>query len=112
MKEFQTFRKPVLEKYPNLFVKLDNYEMETEMAKKNQYTLNSNHPLINADWDRLFPKHYCNGDIEWIKSLTYEGVEKVAGHGGHEILNYVAVLGAMDGAKSRLVFYEPVTEWI
>jgi 2,3-dihydroxyphenylpropionate 1,2-dioxygenase len=110
MKELQTFGKPVLEKYPNLFVELDKYEME--MAKNNQYPLNSKHPLINADWDRLFLEHYCSGDTEWIKGLTYEGVEKDAGHGAHEILNYVAVLGAMDGAKSRLVLYEPVMEWI
>ncbi|KAL3442864.1 Extradiol ring-cleavage dioxygenase, class III enzyme, subunit B [Aspergillus insuetus] len=110
MKEFQTFGKPVLEKYPNLFVEPDRYEME--MAKKNQYPLNLKHPLINSDWDRLFPKHYCDGDIEWIKGLTYAGVEYNAAHGGHEALNYVAVLGAMDGAKSRLVLYEPVMEWI
>jgi 2,3-dihydroxyphenylpropionate 1,2-dioxygenase len=37
MKEFQTFRKPVLEHYPNLFVEFDKCKME--MAKKNQYPL-------------------------------------------------------------------------
>jgi 2,3-dihydroxyphenylpropionate 1,2-dioxygenase len=57
-------------------------------------------------------KHYCDGNIEWIKGLTYEDVEKDAGHGGHEIPNYVALLGAMEGAKSGLLLYEPVMEWI
>jgi hypothetical protein len=37
MKEFQTFRKPVLEQYPNLLVEYDKCKME--MAKKNQYPL-------------------------------------------------------------------------
>ncbi|KAL2841981.1 Extradiol ring-cleavage dioxygenase, class III enzyme, subunit B [Aspergillus pseudodeflectus] len=110
MKEFQTFRKPVLEQYPNLFVELEEYEME--MAKKNQYPLNSKHPLINADLDRLFLKHYCDGNIEWIKVLMYEYVKKDAGHGDREIINYVAVLRAMEGAKSRLLLYEPVMDGI
>lgn len=109
MKEFQTYGQPVLKKYPNLFVELDEYEIE--MAKKNEY-LNEKHPLVNADWDRLFLERYCDGDKKWIQDLTYEGVEKDAGHGGHEILNYVAMFGAMGGAKSRLVLYEPVMEWI
>jgi 2,3-dihydroxyphenylpropionate 1,2-dioxygenase len=43
-----------------------------------------------------------------MKALTYQEVEKEAGHGGHEVLNWVALLGAMRGAKSKLLVYEPV----
>ncbi|KAF4311794.1 putative extradiol ring-cleavage dioxygenase class III protein subunit b protein [Botryosphaeria dothidea] len=110
MKEYQTFGPGVLEKHPRLFVELDEYEME--MARKNEYPLNSAHPLINAEWDRKFLKHYCDGDSDWLRGLTYEEVEKEAGHGGHEVLNYVAMSGAMGGEKAKLLLYEPVLEWI
>ncbi|KAL1868352.1 hypothetical protein Plec18167_008277 [Paecilomyces lecythidis] len=110
MKEYQTYGRPVLQKYPNLFVELDDYEIE--MAKKNEYPLNSKHPLINAEWDKKFLNHYCAGNKEWLKNLTYEEVEEEAGHGGHEVLNYVAVSGAMGGKKAKMLLYEPVLEWI
>ncbi|KAF2661500.1 protocatechuate-dioxygenase subunit beta [Lophiostoma macrostomum CBS 122681] len=110
MKEYQTLGKSVLKKHPDLFVKFDEYEVE--MAAKNEYPLNSKHPLVNADWDRKFLDYYCKGDKEWLTSLTYDEVEEEAGHGGHEVLNWVAMSGAMGGSKAKLVLYEPVIEWI
>lgn len=47
-----------------------------------------------------------------MKSLTYEEVEEEAGHGGHEVLNWVALSGAMYGQEAKLVLYEEVIEWI
>ncbi|TVY30690.1 2,3-dihydroxyphenylpropionate/2,3-dihydroxicinnamic acid 1,2-dioxygenase [Lachnellula hyalina] len=82
------------------------------MAKKNEYPLNSPHPLVNDVWDRMFMDKFCAGDSSFMKALSYSEVEKEAGHGGHEVLNWVAMLGAMKGAKSRLLVYEPVIEWI
>ena len=110
MKEYQTFGKSVLKKYPDLFVKFDQYEVE--MAANNEYPLNSKHPLVNSDWDRDFLKYFCAGDTAWLKALTYEEVEEEAGHGGHEVLNWVALSGAMNGIPAKLVLYEPVIEWI
>lgn len=110
MKEFQTDDKSVLKKYPDLFVKFDQYEIE--MAKNNEYPLNSKHPLVNEKWDELFLEKYCAGDKKWLCDLTYDEVEEEAGHGGHEVLNWVAMSGAMDGAKAKLLLYEPVVEWI
>ncbi|KAF2000363.1 protocatechuate-dioxygenase subunit beta [Amniculicola lignicola CBS 123094] len=110
MKEYQTVGKSVLERVPDLFVQFDDYEVE--MAKKNEYPLNSKHPLVNAEWDKKFLDYLCKGDTEWLKSLTYEEVEEEAGHGGHEVLNWVALSGAMGGSKAKLLLYEPVIEWI
>ena len=111
MKEYQTHGRAVLQKYPNLFVELDKYELE--MARKNEFPLNTKHPaLVNVEWDEKFLGHYCSGDAQWLKNLTYEEVEKEAGHGGHEILNYVAVSGAMGGKKAKKLLYEPTLEWI
>lgn len=110
MKEYQTVGKSVLQKYPDLFVKFDEYEIE--MAEKNEYPLNSSHPLVNTEWDEKFMKHFCDGNKEWLTSLTYDEVEEEAGHGGHEVLNWVALSGAMNGNPAKLVLYEPVIEWI
>ena len=110
MKEYQTVGKSVLERVPDLFVKFDDYEVE--MAKKNEYPLNSKHPLVNAEWDQLFLEKLCGGDAGWLKALTYDEVEEEAGHGGHEVLNWVALSGAMGGKEAKLVLYEPVIEWI
>ena len=110
MKDYQTYGKPFLEKHPNLFVEFDDYEIE--MAKANEYPLNSKHPLVNAEWDQKFLDFFCKGDKEWLKSLTYHEVEEEAGHGGHEVLNWVALSGAMRGSPVKLLLYEPVIEWI
>ncbi|KXT15655.1 hypothetical protein AC579_6127 [Pseudocercospora musae] len=110
MKEYQTVGKSVLKRVPDLFVQFDAYEVE--MAKKNEYPLNSRHPLVNFEWDRKFLDKLCSGDTQWLKDLTYEEVEEEAGHGGHEVLNWVAISGAMGGKACSLVLYEPVIEWI
>ncbi|RDW57594.1 hypothetical protein BP6252_13676 [Coleophoma cylindrospora] len=110
MKRYQTEGKEYLKTDPNLFVEFDDYEVE--MAKKNEYPLNNHHPLVNAEWDRIFMDKFCSGDSKFMRELTYKEVEEEAGHGGHEVLNWVALLGAMRGAKSKLLVYEPVIEWI
>ena len=69
-------------------------------------------PLVNWEWDRKFMDCFCKGDTEWLKNLTYEEVEEEAGHGGHEVLNWVALSGAMRGSPAKMLLYEPVIEWI
>ncbi len=110
MKEYQTVGKAVLKRVPDLFVQFDDYEIE--MAAKNEYPLNSKHPLVNAEWDLHFVTKLTDGDAAWLRALTYEEVEEQAGHGGHEVLNWVALSGAMRGEKAKLLLYEPVIEWI
>lgn len=66
---------------------------------------------MNQKWDMLFLEKLCGGDKEWLKSLPCEEVEEEAGHGGHEVLNWVAMSGAMNGSKANFLLYEPVVEW-
>ncbi|KAI9737956.1 MAG: hypothetical protein M1834_009326 [Cirrosporium novae-zelandiae] len=110
MKAYQTLGKPYLKTDPNLFVDFDNYEIE--MAAKNEYPLNSKHPLVNEEWDRMFMEKLCGGDKAFLRGMTYQEVEEQAGHGGHEVLNWVALAGAMRGESAKLLCYEPVVEWI
>jgi 2,3-dihydroxyphenylpropionate 1,2-dioxygenase len=110
MKRYQTEGSVVLKDDPDLYTDLARYEIE--MAAKNQYPLNSQHPLVNADWDREFLAALGRGDVGYMRDLTYEEVEHKGGHGAHEILNWIAVMGAMGGAPAKVVAYEPVIEWI
>jgi len=52
------------------------------------------------------------GDKDGLFAMTFEEIEKQGGHGGHELLNWMAVMGAMGGAPARVLGYEPVIEWI
>ena len=104
MKRFQTEGLSVLDEDPDLWADVGRYEIE--MAEKNAQR------LVNEDWDRHFLALLEKGDTEGVLSMTFESVEEEAGHGGHEILNWVALMGAMDGAPAEIVGYEPVLEWI
>ena len=110
MKRYQTEGKEVLKTDPDIYTDLAKYEIE--MAAKNQFPLNCQHPLVNADWDREFLDALGRGDIQYMNELTYDEVEAKGGHGAHEILNWIAVMGAMHGAPAQVVGYEPVIEWI
>jgi len=104
MKRFQTEGLSVLGEDPDLWVDVGKYEIE--MAEKNAQR------LVNEDWDRRFLALLEKGDTDGVLAMTFESVEEEAGHGGHEILNWVALMGAMHGAPAELVGYEPVLEWI
>lgn len=110
MRRYQTEGRPVLADDPGIYDDLAKYEIE--MAAKNQYPLNSDHPLVNADWDREVLNAFGRGDVGYFKSLTYDEIQQNGGHGGHEILNWLIVMGAMGGAAARVIAYEPVIEWI
>lgn len=104
MKRFQTEGLSVLDDDPNLWTDIGKYEIE--MAEKNAQR------LVNEGWDRHFLALLEKGDTEGVLSMTFDSIEEQAGHGGHEVLNWVALMGAMDGAPAEIVGYEPVLEWI
>lgn len=104
MKRYQTEGKTVLHEDPDLLSDLGDYEIE--MADQ------ASHPLVNGEWDRRFLCLLEEGDAVAVRALTYEEIETQAGHGGHEVLNWAAVMGAMGGRRGDYVCYEPVGEWI
>jgi len=104
MKRFQTEGRSVLVEDPNLWTDIGKYEIE--MAAR------ADQRLVNEEWDRNFLSLLERGDTDAVRSLTYESVREDAGHGGVEILNWVALMGAMNGAPADVLAYEPVEEWI
>jgi len=110
MKRYQTEGRHVAKEDPELYSDLARYEIE--MATKMQWPLRTQHPLVNAHWDREIIDLFGHGDVEALREMSLDDIEKGGGHGGHEILNWIALLGAMGGAPAHVIAYEPVMEWI
>jgi 2,3-dihydroxyphenylpropionate 1,2-dioxygenase len=110
MRRYQTLGKQAVVDDPDLYSDLAKYEMQ--MAARMEWPLKSKHPLINADWDREVLKLLEQGDAQALRSMTFEQIEQGGGHGGHELLNWIAAMGAMGGAPATVIAYEPVKEWI
>lgn len=110
MRRYQTEGRAVLVDDPGIYDDLARYEVE--MAAKNQWPLNSDHPLVNGEWDREVMDAFGRGDVAYFKALTYDEIQRKGGHGGQELLNWIIAMGAMGGRPARIVGYEPVVEWI
>lgn len=110
MRRFQTEGLAYLPDDPGLYTDLGEYEIR--MARENQWPTNAEYPLVNDAWDRKFLAAIERGDEAYVAALSFEEVEREAGHGAHEILNWLALMGAMDNAPARIVAYEAVPDWI
>jgi Catalytic LigB subunit of aromatic ring-opening dioxygenase len=70
---------------------------------------------INEEFDRWFLERITAGGIPEItdRYARYEDLEAVAGNGGHEIRDWLAVAGAMPARmRPRLLAYEPLKAWL
>lgn len=110
MRVLQTEGHPVLARDPGIWEDLAAYEIE--MAARNQWPLNSDHPLVNDRFDREVIAAIGRGDAAYFESLSYDEVQRQGGHGGHELLNWLIVMGAMKSRPAKVLGYEPVIEWI
>jgi Catalytic LigB subunit of aromatic ring-opening dioxygenase len=69
---------------------------------------------INEEFDRWFLDRLIAGGVPEITSryARYEDLEAVAGNGGHEIRDWLAVAGAMPARMHpRILAYEPLKAW-
>ncbi|WP_193044058.1 DODA-type extradiol aromatic ring-opening family dioxygenase [Mycolicibacterium baixiangningiae] len=104
MKTFQNEGRGYLERDPDLWTDIGPYEIK--MAEE------MGDACVNPEWDQEFLKLLSAGDMQTLFSWTYDDVEKCGGHGGHEILNWMAVAGAMGGAPCEVLTYQPTPAWI
>lgn len=81
------------------------HEREAEMAAEDRQ-------LINTDWDRSVLSAFEKGDSAHILGMTFDDIEEDAGIGGHEILLWAMLMGAMGRNAGRTILYEPVKEWM
>lgn len=70
---------------------------------------------INEDFDRWFLNCLAQGKTQEATSkyARYEDLEAIAGNGGHEIRDWLAVAGAMPPHfKRNVLAYEPLKQWL
>ncbi|MGH7985197.1 MAG: hypothetical protein ACREQX_02785 [Candidatus Binataceae bacterium] len=68
---------------------------------------------INPEFDHWFSGCLCEGRAsEVLKYRGWEELEHIAGNGGQEIRDWLAVAGAMPlRLKPRVLAYEPIRQW-
>jgi len=66
---------------------------------------------INVEFDREFLRLFESGSAEKFTRYDDKEVEAQAGPGAHEIRTWVALAGALPGAKAEILSYVPVKAW-
>jgi 2,3-dihydroxyphenylpropionate 1,2-dioxygenase len=66
---------------------------------------------VNAGWDAWFLDRLRAGDLDAVSALGHDGLEAVAGSGGHEIRAWLIGMAAAQQAV-QWTSYEAVPEWI
>ncbi|HZO80695.1 MAG TPA: hypothetical protein VFB33_03290 [Candidatus Binataceae bacterium] len=68
---------------------------------------------INAEFDRWFLERLARREVEQVfAKYPRNELERVAGNGGNEVRDWLAVAGAMPpGMRAEVLAYEPVAQW-
>lgn len=82
------------------------------IASRSRELVSQGKVWINEQFDRRMLDLITRGEGESLTEYTYEQIEEEGGNGGHEILNWITMLGAIPGCKGKLVVYEPVKAWL
>ena len=69
-----------------------------------------NHGRIDEAFDRQFLDAMEHADTERLKNYTVAQL-RAAGAGAVELLNWIALSGALQGARGEVLAYEPVVPW-
>ncbi|MBZ6377159.1 protocatechuate 3,4-dioxygenase [Pacificimonas flava] len=67
--------------------------------------------VINETWDRAFLGDVLAGRGQALAGLDNSEILEVAGNGGLEVAAWIALAGAVPGAKGEEIFYEPMPSW-
>ena len=69
-----------------------------------------NHGHIDEAFDRQFLDAMKHADAERLRNYTLDQL-RAAGAGAVELLNWIALAGALGGARGEVLAYEPVVPW-
>lgn len=69
-----------------------------------------NHGLIDEAFDHRFLEAMTAGDVDWLQGLSIADLSK-AGAGAVELLNWIALAGAMRSFSGKVAAYEAVKPW-
>lgn len=69
-------------------------------------------PGIDERFDRAFLADLERGDLQQWRDRSAAEIEAVAGNGGLEIMNWLAVAAAVPRARAETIYYEPMPSWM
>jgi 2,3-dihydroxyphenylpropionate 1,2-dioxygenase len=70
---------------------------------------------LNPEWDRKMLDSFSNGGLDVLDHINDNELTGIGGSGAHELRCWVAALSAAKAgglADSKILFYEPIEEWI
>lgn len=67
---------------------------------------------VNEEWDRALLQKIVEKDHEPIRNFSVKYIEENGGNGAHEIRNWAVAIGIMKEYNAKVVFYEPIPEWV
>ena len=66
---------------------------------------------VNEPWDRWFMNTLVSGYGEELTHLTNVEILEAAGNGGLEVAAWIAMAGAVPGARGEVIYYESLPSW-
>jgi protocatechuate 4,5-dioxygenase beta chain/2'-aminobiphenyl-2,3-diol 1,2-dioxygenase large subunit len=66
---------------------------------------------VNEPWDRWFMSTLVSGHGEELTHLTNAEILEAAGNGGLEVAAWIAMAGAVPGARGEVIYYESLPSW-
>lgn len=67
---------------------------------------------VDETFDRDFLGDFERGDLARWREKSVEEIERIAGNGGVEIMNWMIVAAAVPGARAETVYYEAMPSWM
>lgn len=67
---------------------------------------------VNESFDQEFLSSFVSGELEGWRGRSAGDIERVAGNGGVEIMNWLIAAAAVPRNGAELVFYEPIPSWM
>lgn len=70
---------------------------------------------LNPEWDKKALDAFAHGNLDFLANYTDSEITNVAGSGAHELRTWVAAFSALKSygeVDAKVLFYEPVMEWI
>lgn len=67
---------------------------------------------VNEAFDHEIMDYACTGNLAAMENLSDAYILENGGNGGMEIRQWACAMGAMPGAKGKIIDYAPVPEWV
>lgn len=87
--------------------KLDEYQQMRETRVTSLVT-----GPVNEEWDQEFLRLVTTKNFDALRNWSSDYIAEFGGNGGHEIRNWLVLLGILPDFQAEVACYEPIPEWV